>query len=329
MARTTKTVWYKRARFGADGKGTGQQDLQSVLTAALGKLADPTERLRAPTVEGGQSMVINRHAKRLNMLVGQFISFTAGQQQPVVTIKKGQKEFDLTSIVASQSSSQRKEFVDGMGFFAIHGNHVLLAQSRSLGSREFEAYLNWLLCEASAVLASDVMVTVADQPSTAMMRKVAQKRLRGVTVGTPLKPVATASTRGKDHVFRYEASGEAFDTIRGLFGADIFKHVNLTEALDADNVFVQVTVRVKGKRSVSDDTHKMLDALATAARHMSPDDIAMEVQGVGTVKGDEIKIHRSVVVDVLAEGGLVKEDDLWQKLHEWLCELLESKQVPA
>ncbi|GAB2805103.1 hypothetical protein [Dyella kyungheensis] len=329
MARTTKTVWYKRARFGSDGKGAGQQDLQSVLATALAKIADPTDRLRAPTTDGGQSMVINRYAKRLNMLVGQFISFTAGQQQPVVTISKGVKEFDLTSIVATQSSAVRKEFVDGMGFFAIHGNHVLLAQSKSLGSREFEAYLNWLLIETSQVLANDVIVTVADQPSTAVMRKVAQKKLRGVTVGTPLKPVAVAEKSGKDHVLQYEASGEGFDTLRGLFGADIFDKINLTEALDSDNVFVQVTIRVKGKRTVSDDTHKMLDALATAARHMSPDDIAMEVQGVGTVKGDEIKIHKTVIVDVLAEGGLVKEDDLWQKLHEWLCELIERKQIPA
>jgi hypothetical protein len=329
MARTTKTVWYKKARFGSDGKGIGTFDLQSLLTAALAKIADPTERLRAPATEGGQSMVINRHAKRLNMVVGQFISFTSGQQQPVVTIKKGVQEFDLTSIVASQSTTERKEFLDGMGFFAVHGNHVLLAQSKALGSREFEAYLNWLLVETSKVLASDVIVTIADQPSSETMRKTAQKQLRGVTVGTPLKPIAVAETGKRDHVLQYEASGEGFDTLRGLFGAKIFDKINLTEALDADNVIVQVTIRVKGKRSVSGDTHKMLDALATAARHMSPDDISMEVQGVGTVKGDEIKIHKLVTVDVLAEGGLVKEDDLWQKLHEWLCDLLERKQVPA
>jgi len=326
MARTTKTVWYKRARIGT---GQRRETLQALLKEALAETSDPNVRLHAPFETAGPRVGINRYSTQHGMLVGQFISFQPGNRQPIITIKSGVQAFDLDSIAPTSSAAERREFLEGIGHFAVFGNHVLLVQSRALGSKEFESYLNWLLSTATETIEDTAIIVIADQISSKTQRKVAHKRLRGVTIGTPLKPVAVPETDHGQNVLRYEASGTGFEALRGLLGPDVFKHVKLTDALDNDNVFVQITIRVKGKRTVSDETHAMLDALATSARHFDPEDISMEVQGIGTLKGDEIKIHHSISVETLQEGGLINEDELWQKMNAWLQELIEHKQVPA
>lgn len=323
MARTTKTVWYKRGRI-----GNSNDNLQPHMEAALRELRDPFARVFKPGA-GGLRWVVNSFGWHRGLLFGQFLSYEEGQRQPTITMRNGVPQFDVQSIAPPPVQGARNEFLEGVAYFGISDNHVLLMPSRSLGSREFEGYVNWLLRTATRRLTENTLVAIVDQPSTETRNRLARRRLRGVTLGTPMQPVARPETQGAENRVVYEATGKSFDALRGLLGPDLFDRVRLTDALEADNVIVQVTIRVKGKQVISDTTHDVLEQLATAARHFPPEDVALEVQGIGTVKGADLKIHKLLSVDQLEEGGLVNEADVWERMHEWLTELIQTRFVPA
>ncbi|HEY6544901.1 MAG TPA: hypothetical protein VIZ64_08410, partial [Dokdonella sp.] len=255
MAKTTKTVWYKLGRVGG-----GHDDLQPPLETALRQLRDPFARVFQPGT-GELRWVVNRFGRHRGLLTGQFLSYEAGQRQPTITLRDGVQQFDLQSIAPPAVQGARNEFLEGIAYFAISGKHVILMPSRSLGSREFEGYLNWLLNTATQVLPQDTVIAIVDQPSTKTRRKLARKQLRGVTLGTSLHPVARAETVNGENRVVYEAEGVSFDALRGLLGPGLFDRVKLSDALEADNVVVQVTIRVQGKQAISDATHDVLEQL--------------------------------------------------------------------
>ena len=321
MKKSTKTVWYKRAQH----TGTSSH-FQSLANSALANLQSPFARLWAPFGDGGEKYSINGFRAYNGTLVGQFVCFQPGQMQPVIRIAGGADAFDIEAMSAGGSG---KEFLEGICYFLIFQDHVMFLSSKALGTKEFERYLVWMLAEATTTIPTSAIIAIGDQPTSEVQRRVANKSLRGVTFGSPLKPVAVRESVHGKSVFTYEASGGMWDGLRQFLGGDIFDNVKMTQALADANVEVQVTIRVKGKTTVTDDAHRMLEAVAIAARHLDPDDIALEVQGVGTVKGEEFKIHKAVSVALVESGGLVDETDLWQKVFDWLRSLIDNKTIPA
>lgn len=316
MDRGQKSVWYKRAQHTLeDGV-----HLQHLMSEALSQLADPFARLWAPSGDSGGKLAINAFSSHHGALVGQFVSFEPGHQQAVIKLAGGTEAFDISTMPPGADG----EFLEGICYFYVFQDHVLFVQAKSLGTREFERYLSWLLATATSVIQPETVLIIADQPTTATQRRVANKRVRGVTFGTPLRPVAAAETVNDKSVMVYEASGSAWEGLRAFLGADVFDQVKMTAALDSAQVEVQVTVRVTGKRSVSDDAHRMLGAIARAARHVDPDDIELEVQGVGTLKGADLKIHKVLSLKLLSSGGLVEEGELWQKMSVWFHKMISD-----
>lgn len=321
MDRGNKSVWYKRAQHTLSG-----QTLQSLLNSALAALADPFQRLWAPNGEQGDKFAINGFTTFKGALAGQFVCFEPGQRQPIITLASGNPSFDITAITAGAAG---KEFLEGICYFLIFQDHILFVNSKALGTKEFERYVLWLLAEATKTIDPTAVVSISDQPPTATQRKVANKKLRGVTFGTPLRPTATPAVVDGKSMVVYKADAPSWEGLRGFLGSKVIDKLKLTQALDEAQLEVQVTVRVKGARTVSSDAHKMLGELAKAARHFDPEDVEMEVQGVGVVKGDEMKIHKSFSVKLHESGGLVDEGELWQKVLDWLRQMIDDGTVPA
>lgn len=320
----SRSVWYKRAKHNIEGK-----DLQSLMTAALSQLPDPHSRFWSPpAVQSGlpqpDRLGINSFYDYKGFLVGQFLSFEPGQKQPIIRVKNKVKAFSLDSISAGAAG---EEFLEGVCHFAIFKDHVLIAQTRALGTREFEPYIAWLLGTATTVTNNSAAIIIADQPTNETIRRAANKKIKAVTFGTPIRPVSGTETVEGKNVVVYEASGGAFDALRDLLGSDIFDKVKLTDALADTEIEVQVTVRVKGRRSISDDAHQFLGSIAQSARHMHQDDIAVEVQGVGKLVGKDLRINKNISVRLLESGGLVDESALWDKMITWFTSMVSNKTI--
>lgn len=291
------------------------------MTAALSQKPLASDRLMG--VENDVEQIgINLYQTKGSMLFGQFLSFKPGMRQPLITLENGTTAFNLESIAAEQTDDGKKrEFLESIGYFGVVDNHVLLVQTKALTSREFETYLQWLLMSATSVIPAGTMLVLDDPSASAAKKKAARSNIRGVTIGTQLTAVAAPEIRKGKAVAKYELTSGAFDALRGMLGADVFDKLSLAQSLEEDNIELQVTVRVKGKRVISDDGQKLLRAIGRATRHMDPRDYELELDRNGALKGSDLKLHRSVNVGISDSLGLVDESALIEHMFNWLEEL--------
>jgi hypothetical protein len=326
MAR--KTIWYKRATIGT----TQNHTLQAALTSALKLLPASGERIRRP--EGPdvpRFELINSYDKRSNMLCGHFLNFEAGRSQLRVFGADNAPSFSLEALLPPKAKpDERSEFLEGVAYFGILDNHMLLCQSKAASSRELERYMNWLLWEATKVLPTGTAVIIGDQPSRELAKKISKNPIKAVTFGTPLEyEVLSAPTSARGPTVqevRVKPSGVGSDIIEALFSGSIFDNASFQDAIEHDNIEIEVTVRFKNKQHISQSGEDLLRTVAKAARHMSSEDVVIELHKAGTIRGNDLRLHTSVDVDT-TDVGLLVESDLNQKMAIWLAGLIESKMV--
>lgn len=322
MAR--KTIWYKRAVLGTVHNRT----LQSAMVAALGRLRTTGARIRSPGVDEAQEL-INGFATRNGMLCGQFLTFKAGQTQTLLRGRDTAESFDLEAMAPTRERpDERREFLDGVAYFGVHGNHILLCQSKAAGSRELERYLNWLLWEATDVLPRPTAVVIEDAPSRRIAEKVNNNPVKSVTLGTPVifEPVAAPETRTRVNTVRVTPTGRAAEVLKSLFADTIFDQTRFQDSIRDDNIEVEVTVRFKNKQHISPSGESLLRTVARAARHLNSDDIEIELHKAGTIRGNDFRVHTSQEIATL-ESGLLHELDLNQFMANWLQQLLDNRMI--
>jgi hypothetical protein len=114
------------------------------------------------------------------------------------------------------------------------------------------------------------------------------------------------------------ATAEAFAGAPDLPG-----RLSATDAEVLERLYLRVEVAVKGR--VRDG---QADLLSWLSRTIPDEDIPncrVEVSGVGTVRGDQIRLRKPVSIDA-CDGILVLGSAL-AKMHGWLDELIVSGQV--
>lgn len=320
---TTKTIWYKQVEI-----STGGAKLQPLLASALSNT--PTASARMMQLgDTAERHGINTHSVSQNMLVGQFLSFEAGLHQPLVTIGDA-AAYDLRGIQPPKDKDgKRTEWLDSIVYFACLDDHLLLAPTRSLSSREFERYLWWLLAQTGAMPDGTYLV-LKNQPSAKAQSDLRKKCVRAVTVGSKVETVAiTENPPDQDGAsLAYELSPSIASSILNAL-PEVLDKLNLTDAINEDKLDVQVTVRVKGPRKLSQEGSKLLDAVSRATRHMDPRDYSITLDHVGTIKGDDLKLSKTVSVRIVPTSGLVDETDVFQKMAEYLLQLMNAKVIGA
>lgn len=154
---TTKNLTYKIAQFyNVDGSRT----LQSVLDAALTAKSVAISR-REDVENSGLLRLINFNGHYDVLSVGELLQYTTGDRQPFANIADDATVLQLDTMDLPDG----QEFVQGILYYAIFQNHVVVAQSMQLRAQQFEAYLNWLLREAGELQEGQGIV-LADQPPT-------------------------------------------------------------------------------------------------------------------------------------------------------------------
>lgn len=314
-----KTIHYRRATF-----LQGNNDLQSVLNKALGKLKNVGQRLEDLSAEDQSHRFINRNVRQLGMLFGSLMVYAEGTNRPLVTIETDKPELNVEQIAPPSKDGKRREFLDSILYFGIKNNHVLLAQSAALNSRHMESHLFWLLHQADALSEEDG-VSLDDYMPQATRQKIEKAHVRKVSIGTPLetKPAMEegSSARSVEKVkrLRYTPSGLGFDFLRVALGDQWLKKLRLDEALDDSRL--QVSLEISYSYKTSEKSQKLLDEIANSLRHVNEEDIRIKLRNNSVIHGKEMKL--SAPLHVRTHGGVIDESDLYPKMHEWLVDSLE------
>ncbi|WP_211471677.1 hypothetical protein [Collimonas humicola] len=89
------------------------------------------------------------------------------------------------------------------------------------------------------------------------------------------------------------------------------------------DVFVEVTY----KRQTDEQSQKALNRITSALRHVSDEDIRIELKNGGSVVGTDLQIKTYLNID--SYGGVVDPTDLFNKMQAWLIDILEQGLVDA
>jgi hypothetical protein len=94
----------------------------------------------------------------------------------------------------------------------------------------------------------------------------------------------------------------------------------LSDAVDGN---IEVSLKIRYKRTTTEKAHKVLDNIALAVRNLDEDDVKLTLAGGGTVKGDELKL--SAPISIQARDGIPNPDELFEKMREWLLQQIENQ----
>lgn len=323
MARevVTKRVYLKQAVF-LDRKDA--PTIQEKLELALKKLHRMGDRKEVLGEDNRHVRSIIYHRTHANMLFGIFASYERGTQQMIVTEDDDAETLTIEQVAPPKGDdNKRREFLEGVCYFGLFGNHVLVVQSNALGSKQVESHFNWLLKQAK-VVADGNAVGLSDQIAAATKERIRNAHVKEVEIGAPFieAEAALPSTNKeivKDTAFNFKGIG--LEMVRQILG-DQLDSMKLADALDGN---IEVSLRIRYKKKTTEKAHELLDNIALAIRNIDEDEVKLHLVGGGEVDGNQLKL--SSLLRIEAHDGIPSYNELFQKMQQWLLDLLEKKVV--
>ncbi len=324
MAKETKikALHYRRANF-----VQGDSNLQLLLRAALAKLRTVDTRLEQLGSSESDQRCINNHPAQFGMQFGNMLSFERGANRLLLSTNTKVATLDVAQIAPIPIKGVPSEFLDGILFFGVQGNHVILLQSSALTSRHFEVHLNWLL-SAAGVMGTDDRLELVDTPKPNIRRAIEDAPIKRVKFGAPFLDLAS-SVEGETLAQRRQSlrlipEGVGVSILKAVLGERAFSKLHLDKAVEGN---LKVALEVTYDRTTNEGGQKVLHAIARELRHVDDEDVSVSIPGIGSVKGRDLKL--SDTRSIQSYDGLLDQNEVFQAMHEWLRSLLESGLVVA
>lgn len=298
--------------------------IQAKLAQSLKKLHRIGDRKEALGDDQRYVRAIIYHRQFANMLFGIFASYERGTHQLTVAEDDEAETLTIEQVAPPKGAdNKRREFLEGVCYFGLFDNHVVVVQSNALGSKQIEQHINWLFRQAGVVAEGDG-VGLSDQIATATKDKIRQAHVKEVEIGAPLVQPAESEISERQEVTKEKAltfGGFGIDILRQVIG-DKLDSMKLADALDGN---IEVSIKVRYKQKTTEKAHKLLDNIALAIRHIDEDQVKLHLVGGGNVVGSQLKLSTSLRVE--ARDGIANPDELFRKMRDWLLDLLEKKIV--
>ncbi len=326
----SKQAYLKKATF--HGNDVAGKTLQSVLGQALNKLPRIGNRKEELGEDKRYVRSIIFHRSYANMLFGIFASYERGTHQLTVSENDEAEMLSIEQVAPPKGDDdKRREFLEGVCYFGILGNHIALAQSKALGVKPFEYHINTLI-RRSKVLAEGSNVMLPDQINAVTQEHIRRSHIKQVEIGLPL-----IEEQGIPNVFEDEGQGiqgtyeeneriTIKESIGGrllrVFLGDKVEKMNLSDAIDGN---IDATLILNYKRKTTEKAHNLLDNIGLALRHVDEDETRMILTDGSKIKGRELKL--STKFNMRARDGVISPDELFERMHGWLTELHKNKSI--
>ena len=325
-----KVILYKRATFLAPTGKTLQdhvKDARRVLTLASQRALKDGE--------GDEHVRIwNSRADRGLTTCGMFHSYEAGKSQMILDVADGAEEY---SVVAAAPSSAKglahPEFNEGLLFFGIYQNHVLVVQSPALRVTAFEAYLNWFLQDATTELGTNNRLQLSDPTPQRITRDRKIDPLKSLTLTPQLHAELSGDLahinppREKVKDLRVVLNPTEWHPIRDLLrsmGGDVPDDLKLDGDFNPARVQVKIELKWLGRNKDRVET-PLLDAVLYAFRDVDNPPIKGTTVSGETIEGDGFRLKRVEFFQVDGKNPL--PGDVYEKMSKYLAELLERGDI--
>ncbi|HFW7461032.1 TPA: hypothetical protein ACIDD4_001590 [Shigella flexneri] len=342
----SKVIQYKRAVI-PNCTATLQQIIESIISenGAAYKVSARREQIN-PSDSNSGFRVVNRSSTFKTVLFGQLILFEQGKSQTLMTIADDVNYYDINAITSkqiklaedekiSEAEKQKitREFIDSILYFGIRDNHVMIVQSPALRTKDIESHLNWLIHSFSTIFNGDDFLVLQDKPTEDTIKKMHESPVKKINFGSiPIKnsdsedvvkinnisntndlPTTIKEQVEKVKKIKFMPTSKGGDIIKAAFGEAWFNNLQLEDSLDESNL--QVNLEITYFRKTNKDGQRVLDTLATSLRNIDDEDISINLQGGGIIKGSDLKL--SGKVNVQYNNGLIDENDLYLQMADF------------
>ena len=352
-----KSIHYKLASLSSCSSNL-QEILESILLedGTAPKVGMRRELISPSDSESGYRL-INRSNTFQTILFGQLILFEQGKSQALMTISDDVAFYDINAITSEQikldgeensaaedKEKVKREFIDSILYFGVLRNHIVIVQSSSLRARDLETHLGWLIHSFSSSFSETSTLMLRDKPSAEVIAKMDSTPVKKISLGSvPVKSkndagevvmksspnlpekIETASSVEKVRKVRFMPTGKGGSILKAAFGEDWFSNLRLEDSLDESNL--QVNLEITYLRKTTSDGQRVMDTLASSLRHTDSDDIEIQLQGGGIIKGSDLKLSGSISVQY--NNGLIDENHLYLQMHKWLFSKIGSGEIES
>jgi hypothetical protein len=348
IERKTKTLHYRHAVI---EHYDGTDSLAELLKKSFSKLYLVKDRYQEVKEDSHDDdsddvrkakLFVNNSIWMYDMLFGDLMRYADGTNKSIVTIDNNVPHLKLEMIAPDKSQDgKRREFLDSILYFGVFKNHVAIIQSSILRTTELEKHLNWLL-KAADVLPNESFVRLTRHIPKAQQEKLEKANTKVLKFGAPLvdsvddkpidrtAPVTIESVDTKN--FKYSPAGKGLSWLLSAFG-DLkeLEKFGLTEELLSKDALqgsdLQVSLEVSYKRKASKESQTIINQVSNAFRHIHPDEISVDYDKVGKLRGRELSLEKSLSIRFV--NGLIDAQDLYPKIREWLKVQIDVDELVA
>lgn len=326
----SKDILYKHANF----LNPTNKTLQEHLLAARKTLRLARNREQKFGEDQDIVRVWNASVKRGLLACGMFHSWENGRSQLILAMKVDAEEYPVVAADPPPTKdAKHTEFNEGLLFFGVHKNHVLLLQSAALRIGAFEDYLNWLLQDAVDEIGKENRVELAD-PLPKKLRDRDVPTLKSIILSPSIhaEPVQTTGRRpeGKQRVkeMRMQLRPADWEPIRDLMrnmGADVPKELRLDGDFKPERLQVNIELKWLGRKKDRAET-PMLDAVLRAFRDVDNPPIRATTVDGEILDGNDLRLKKTVNLKV--DGKIPVAGDVFERMAEYLAELMKRGDIP-
>ena len=290
-----------------------------------------------PTLNDKESyFFINRITPIDGFCCGEMCLFTPDKHQEILEINEDDLTCDISAISPddisilkgkenSKNTNIKKQFARSIMYFAIKGNHLILAQSIALKINHIEYYLNNIF-QKLKIIDSKQYLYFKDQISPESIKNV--NKAEYVRLFSPLQTEITRNGVGESKTYTHTLKGtiwEAFKAVFQVLGQELSSDIVLNKRLESNRIKGELTLRFPRKGNF-DDT-PVIGELANVLRHIDNDELDYEI-GLGNenkLTKKDIKLSEKVIVNI--ENGIIDTQELYLKMIGYFNELREIHRI--
>lgn len=315
-------MWCKQARFQSGGP-----TLQQRLDIALRKKRKAISRREE--IAEKEFRFINDHWVANNIQFGIAFYYEQDKSALLVTEDDAADTIKLESMVPPRAGNASRQFLEGILYFLVFGNHVLAVQSTSFKVQALEDHLRWLMQEAST-LAKGHAFGLADQVLSVTKQRIRDAHVKDVKIVGSLASsndesgsAEVATSRNRPGVKNVELKGFGVEILEKI-APDFMRSGRLQDAVDSN---IECSLSIRYKYSLSAKEQNLLDDIAMTLRGVEDAEAVILLDDGNTISGDELKLRSRH--SVRTTNGVIDYNDLFDQMQRWLRDQIASGNLKA
>lgn len=317
IKKVMRVLWCKKAAV-KPSSGT----LQHLMGAALKSkefVGDRLESTSADPTTGGFRLIAQHYAIG-GGIAGIFTSYELGASAVSIESDPGAKQLNIAQLQPPKTSDgKRREWAEGLLYFYVRGDYVVMIQSSAVRQGQLEEHLSWLLKKTTERIGP--AVELANQPTKSARDLVKRSHVRAVNFGGSLmRPKSEENATGpRRHQFK--VVGPMLDAMKEVLkaGDESFKW---EDGLDGN---IEAWLHLTYKRSTNESAQRLLDKIGLALRNVEGVTTELELGNGEKISDDELKLTTKRQIE--AEDGVLIADSAFTAMRSWLIDIVDSGDI--